>query len=97
MAVSASIKSPLDLEISLGWGFCTYQASGNILIIGDLQPKTYSQQYTDTSSPPTNLDGRYHNDSMVNYEGGQGRVEVQRHTNGWGSTLLVIEYWKHTF
>ena len=32
---------------------------------------------------------RYHNDSMVNYEGHNGRVEVQRHTNGWGSTLLV--------
>ena len=32
---------------------------------------------------------RYHNDSMVNYEGDNGRVEVQRHTNGWGSTLLV--------
>ena len=33
---------------------------------------------------------RYHNDSMVNYEEDVGRVEVQRHTNGWGSTLLVI-------
>ena len=32
---------------------------------------------------------RFHNDSMVNYEGGKGRIEVQRHTNGWGSTLLV--------
>ena len=27
---------------------------------------------------------------MVNYEEDVGRVEVQRHTNGWGSTLLVI-------
>ena len=33
---------------------------------------------------------------MVNYEGGRGRVEVQRHTNGWGSTLLVIRYWDFT-
>ena len=32
---------------------------------------------------------RFHNDSMVNYEGGKGRIEVQRHTSGWGSTLLV--------
>ena len=41
-------------------------------------------------SPNHPIVTRYHNDSMVNYEGGQGRIEVQRHTNGWGSTLLVI-------
>jgi hypothetical protein len=34
---------------------------------------------------------RYHNGSMVNYSPETGR-QVTRHSDGWGSTLLVREH-----